>query len=118
MTNNTNGQAVTLPEAPASVTLEIEYRGFPALFTLRAASGRELLAMLDAAIVELDKRGAQPMPRRGGGKPKGPPPQQAPADGSAPICRIHGRPMKQSQYGGWFCSQKDEQGQYCPQKAR
>jgi hypothetical protein len=37
-------------------------------------------------------------------------------NGDAPKCHVHHRPMKQSQYGGWFCPVKDASGSYCKVK--
>jgi hypothetical protein len=36
-------------------------------------------------------------------------------NGDAPRCHVHHKSMKPSQYGGWYCTVKDEAG-YCKVK--
>ena len=53
-----------------------------------------------------------------------PPPQpqaesaQTQQSGQAPMCPTHNQPMAVSQYGGWYCKRKDQNGDYCKQKVR
>lgn len=53
------------------------------------------------------------------------PPQTAPQDAPVvqaeveptPYCPVHQRPMKVSNHGGWFCTAKIAEGQFCQEKA-
>lgn len=36
----------------------------------------------------------------------------------APMCSIHKYPMIRSQYGGWYCGKKTDDGKWCKQKVR
>lgn len=36
----------------------------------------------------------------------------------APTCRIHSQPMKPSKFGGWYCPNRDAEGEYCREKVR
>lgn len=108
----------TLPEAPASVTVKVLYRGHDVLFTLRGLDGRSVLSRLDVALTWLESHGATPAATSGGAK------AAAAADsGPAPTCPTHGRAMKQGKRGGWYCPTKllDDDGSgrpvYCRQKA-
>jgi hypothetical protein len=40
-----------------------------------------------------------------------------PAD-TVPACPVHKRPMKESQYGGYYCAMKMTDGTYCKSKAK
>lgn len=74
MTDTTNG-AAPLFEAPASVTVKIDYKGYTGiLFTLRGHSGGEVLQKLDAAIAWLDEHGAVPTSGHGNGNGSAPAP--------------------------------------------
>lgn len=103
----------TWTEAPASVNVRAHFRGFDVLLTLRADTGRDVLARLGAALDYLEANGATPTAARSGSA-------QAPAD--APTCPTHGRPMRQGRRGGWFCPVKvsDDEGDgrpvYCRQR--
>ena len=44
--------------------------------------------------------------------------QAAPAADGTPMCRDHQVPMKPSQYGGFYCSAKYEDGTYCKRKVK
>ncbi len=35
-----------------------------------------------------------------------------------PQCPTHHRPMKPSQHGGWYCTAKNGDGEYCKEKVR
>jgi hypothetical protein len=117
---NTNGSAkptpATFTEAPASLNFRFDYRGATGIqLTLRDVSGGALLGKIDAVIDHLEKMGAT----FSGGSGSAPTP---PAPAGAPTCPTHGKPMKQSQHGGWFCPHKiaDDDGAgkpiYCKQK--
>lgn len=41
-----------------------------------------------------------------------------PADGEAPICPEHGTPMKRSKFGGWYCPQRIDEDEFCPEKVK
>lgn len=89
-----------LPEAPASATVRIEYKGYDILFTLRDSAGTELLKKLEGAIVHFEKLGIKPA--------NGQSPRSANvASGDAPSCPTHNKPMKPSGQGaGWYCPVK------------
>lgn len=103
-----------LPEAPASVTVKLAYRGHDVMLTLRGLDGRSVLTRLDVVLTWLAQHGATPAASSGNG--------QAAAE-TAPTCPTHGRPMKQGRRGGWYCPAKiaedDGTGRplYCRAKA-
>lgn len=104
-----------LPEAPASVTVKVLYRGHDVMLTLRGLDGRSVLGRLDVALTWLAEHGATPATTSGS--------STRPADsGPAPTCPTHGRPMKAGKRGGWFCPVKiaDDDGAgrpvYCRQR--
>ena len=110
-------QGPALPEAPASVTVKVLYRGHDVMFTLRGHDGRTVLGRLDAALTWLEQHGATPATSTSSGS------STRPADsGPAPTCPTHGRPMKAGRKGGWFCPVKiaDDDGAgkpvYCRQR--
>lgn len=35
---------------------------------------------------------------------------------SAPLCPVHGVPMRPSKYGGFYCTQENSPGDYCAEK--
>ena len=35
-----------------------------------------------------------------------------------PRCPVHHRPMKPSQHGGWYCTAKNGEGEYCKERIR
>lgn len=112
--NGTNGRAivegaaalaalpaanVTLaPEAAASVTVRLAYRGRDVMLTLRGSTGGEVLSRLDVALTWLDAQGLTSTPA--------PALASSTAAEHAPTCPTHGRPMKQGRKGGWFCPAK------------
>lgn len=121
MNGNGNGNGTTHQghsEAPASATVKVMLRGYEVLYTLRDTSGVALLRKLDTALTHLEGMGASPAPTRGGGKGAAGPRVSVPVDGSAPLCPTHGKPMRPSNYGGYFCGQKEANGEYCKAKAR
>ena len=85
------------------------------MLTLRDDSGAALLPKVQAAIEHLNKMGAQPNGKGNGGNG---------GNGNAPTCPTHGRPMKPSKHGGWYCPVKvaDDDGTgkpvYCKQKVK
>ncbi len=118
---NTNGSSPQQhQEAPASATAKVKSpNGFVWLFTRRNESAGELLKEIEVLEKALLSKGFQPVeePQKGGRKGKSNY-VEAPTDGSAPRCPVHNAPMKASQYGGYYCSRKDEAGNYCSYKAK
>lgn len=47
-----------------------------------------------------------------------PPQAQAYTDDNPPVCNLHNKPMKPSQYGGWYCTSKLADGSYCNEKVK
>lgn len=98
-------------EAPASVNVRAQLRGFDVMLTLRGDTGRDVLARLGAALDYLEAHGAAPTTARPGG-----------ALADAPACPTHGAPMRQGKRGGWYCPAKlaDDGGDgrpvYCRQR--
>lgn len=45
-------------------------------------------------------------------------PAQPAANGAAPRCPVHGRPMSRSNYGGWYCTARLDDGAYCKETIR
>ena len=35
-----------------------------------------------------------------------------------PRCPVHHRPMKPSQHGGWYCTAKNGEGEYCKERIK
>lgn len=107
----------TLPEAPASVTVKLAYRGRDVMLTLRGLDGLTVLGRLDVALDWFEKHGATPATTSGSST------RPAAAADLAPKCPTHGRPMKQGKRGGWYCPAKlaDDDGTgrplYCRAKS-
>ena len=107
-------------EAPASWnTRYTRPDGFTCQLTLRGTDGADLLPTTDKAIEWLLEHGCQPVGNgyRGNGQSKA-------NNSEAPLCQTHGKPMKASKYGGWYCPVKiaDDDGTgkavYCKQKVK
>lgn len=109
-----------LPEAPASVTVKLAYRGRDVMLTLRGLDGRSVLGRLDAALDWLEQHGATPATST---TTSAGPAAAAVDQVAAPTCPTHGRPMKQGKRGGWYCPAKlaDDDGTgrplYCRARA-
>lgn len=86
-------------EAPASVELRFTLRGYDCSLVLKDVTGQGALTRLDTAITHLEKIGSEP-------NAPAPATNGHAATGTAPICPTHGKPMKPSQRGGWFCPVK------------
>ena len=106
-------------EAPASVNIRaVSPEGFPIQLTLRGIEGLDVMIRMQGAIVYLAKKGYTPSGNGNGHHGNG----ANGTNGSAPLCPTHGRPMKESKHGGWFCPVKvaDDDGTgkavYCKQK--
>lgn len=110
---------VTFTEAPASCTVKFYIGDYDAMLTLRDMTGQALLAKLPALLSTLGKMGATPTYRRRDADPAS---NGQATNGNAQICPTHGKPMKESQHGGWFCPVKiaDDDGSgkpvYCKAK--
>ena len=96
------GPAVTLPEAPVSLTMRAPYRGRELMITVRGAVDSAVFERLDAVISWLDAFAPAES------APTVPVPAAAPApvptaDQPAPTCPTHGTPMRPGNRGGWYC---------------
>jgi hypothetical protein len=114
--------SATFSEAPASWnTKYLRPDGFVCQLTLRAQDGADLLPKTDQAIEWLKAHDCKPM---NGYKVSGQGNGQSAANGNTPLCPTHGKPMKPSKYGGWYCPVKiaDDDGTgkpvYCKQKVK
>jgi len=95
-------------EAPASVNLKFNYKGFSGvMLTLRASTGTEVLTKLDGALIALEKMGAIP-----NGKPV------SSQNGDTPSCQHHGSMKRSQHFAGWYCPKKLDNGKYCSQKVK
>lgn len=94
-------------EAPASVELRFTLRGYDCSLVLKDITGQAVLTRLDGAISHLEKIGSQPTAHDAAtAAPATNGHAQAAFDSIAPTCPTHGKAMKQSQHGGWFCPVK------------
>jgi len=82
--------------------------------------GQNVVAgILKSSNAPANNNGHEPPP-----EPQPPQEQPTPANGQAPLCPTHGTPMRESQYGGWYCPVKvaDDGGDgrpvYCRQKVK
>ena len=117
--NSTNGTtaptgaaAPSFGEAPASGTVDaISPSGRRWLLTTRAATVGELMQRVEY----LDRWLSDRAWTAGAGRTQA-------AQGDAPLCPTHGKPMKQGKNGGWYCTVKlledDGTGKpvYCKQR--
>jgi hypothetical protein len=101
-------------EAPASINLKFDYRGYRGvMLTLRAGSGLDLLTKLDPALDTLEKMGATPAAGRNGRVPTA----ANGANGNAPACKYHGEMRRSKRFSGWYCPAKMGDGSsYCQEK--
>lgn len=113
---------VTFSEAPSSINLRFDYKGYEGIqLTLRDVSGSQLLHKLDAVLGKLEAMGATPTAeRKRGGQPQTSESSAPAADeaGAPPVCQYHG-PMKPStkKAGSWYCPAKMGDGSYCKSKS-
>lgn len=98
--------ALQLPEAPASVTVKVMYRGFDVMLTLRDIDGRAALGKLDAALGWFEAHGATPAPTYNSRPARQGAPIGDTTTAAAPVCPTHNRPMKPGRKGGFFCPTK------------
>ncbi len=119
--SNNGKSGEPLPEAPASATAKVKSpNGFTWLLTRRNSSVSALLKELETIEAYLTSNGWEPVeePQRGGKRKSKSNYVEAPTNGTAPRCPQHQAPMKASQYGGFYCTRKDEAGNYCSYKAK
>lgn len=76
----------------------------------------ELVKEVEQLESLLTARGWSPVPERTYGR-KGKT-IAAPSDGSAPLCPEHNAQMASSRYGGFYCTRRDDAGNYCKHKAK
>lgn len=97
--------AATPPDGkrPVAVTIHAQLDGF----------GFEL----EAVVYVGELPGLMKKLREAGVEPQGQPLPKPATEDALPVCRIHGRPMKESKKGGWFCPAKLADGSYCEEKA-
>lgn len=92
-------------QKPARFTITAEVEGFPVSIEVEGKA-EALRAMID----RLKAIGAHPPQGKASG-----------AQGAAagvPVCPVHNLTMKPSRKpGGYFCSKRMENGEYCPEKA-
>lgn len=122
--------AVTFNEAPSSINLRFDYKGYEGIqLTLRDVSGAQLLQKLDAVIVKLAAMGATPTAERNrnasgryaserGGQAQGETSTTSAIGEAIPVCQYHG-PMKAStkKPGSYYCPAKMGDGSYCKEKS-
>lgn len=125
MTTQVNGNgtapAPTFTEAPASATARVisPVTGLEWMLTTRAATTRELLGQVRTLETWLIENGWHAAPARAEAAHNG---NGQAAQGDAPLCPTHGKPMKQGKGGGWYCPVKlledDGTGKpvYCKQR--
>ena len=105
----TTGEA--LPEAPASASAKmISPNGIEWLLTTRDFTVNGLLKKIEVMESHLLKDGWTPAGYRSGNG------NGASASKDAPICSVHNKPMKRSQFEGWYCPRKNSDGSYCKEK--
>jgi len=115
----------TFTEAPASVNFRAtNANGFTVQFTMRNGEMGELVKRVDQLTGHLLASGWAAQGSNGYQKRSGNGNGQSANNGNAPLCPTHGKPMKPSKYGGWYCPVKiaDDGGDgkpvYCKQKVK
>ena len=117
---------MTHTEAPFSLTTKlVDANGFEWLLTVRQGAtlqeARAIWKLATDITGGLLDHGVKPASRFNGTSANGNGQQ---VNGNAPLCSTHGKPMRQSQHGGWFCPVKiaDDDGTgrpvYCKQKVK
>jgi len=104
-------------ESPVSWTVRYTtVDGFDAMLTLRGDDLQKVMSLARSTTAGMSKAGCKPNGHTAaaiGGNGK-----------AAPMCPTHGKPMKQSQHGGWYCPVKvaedggDGKPVYCKQKVK
>jgi len=105
-------------EAPASVNFRAtNSSGFTVQFTMRNGQMGPLVKQVEQLTAHLLATG---WTAQGNGNHRG----NSQGNGNAPTCPTHGKAMKQSKFGGWYCPVKiaDDDGAgkavYCKQKIK
>lgn len=94
------------PAPSARFTIQASLDGFPIVIEGEGRAG-DLRVIVD----RLKAIGAEP-------PQVAPSAQSEPTKKTAPICPVHGTPMKASQKPGtFFCPKRTDDGDYCPEKA-
>jgi hypothetical protein len=117
--------AAALPEAPASASAKmISSNGIEWLLTTRDHTVNGLLTKVKVMEEHLLKDGWTPA-RNGYARSVAPTGDAPTSEGAAPVCPMHGTPMKASKHGkGFYCPQKiaDDDGTgkpvYCKQTVK
>jgi hypothetical protein len=100
-------EQMSFSEAPSAVSIKaLSPQGFDLILTVRDSDTAALMPRMLSALEWLSSKGFQPT---NGYHSNG-------TNGSAPICQVHGKPMKASQYGGYYCPRKLDDGTYCKEK--
>lgn len=108
MPEQTKTDERTWTEAPASVNLKFNFRGFDTMLTLRGESGADVLPKLETAIEWLQGHGAAATVA-GNGNGNG----TQGGDSETKICAIHGAKMRRREKQGdiWYSHRAfDENG--------
>ncbi len=122
---NGNGKTATVLQHEAAVSATIKMQtaaGAEFLFTVRSGATPSMVEQaLDSFVYGVkyakDKYHFEPLVEiytpapNGNGQA-----QSSPPEGEQPVCNLHNRAMKPSQYGGWYCTAKNEDGTYCKNK--
>ncbi len=103
-------RSAMLPEAPVSVNGYVQLHGSRVQVTLRGTNAAAVIADMSAVLAqhvapspELVQQFQEPA---------------LPDAPVAPVCPLHQREMSASKWGGWFCTSKTDDGQYCPNKVK
>ncbi len=119
MSNGNGSTPQSHTEAPTSATAKFRSpQGATWMITRRNESAGALLKEIEQIEKVLLSKGWEPVEEKGG-KSRGKSNYvEAPTDGSAPLCPVHNAPMSVSQYGGYYCTKKTPDGEYCSYKSR
>ncbi len=118
-----------LPEAAISITMRGTFAGMPGtLVTLRGWSMSEIAARAEqvkaqaaclAGIFEAPSAPAAPLDDDEDGDEDG---DEEVVSGfrstSPPLCPAHDTEMKRSKFGGWYCPQRIDDDEFCPEKIK
>lgn len=124
--NGSNGQNTASPAQPQAMqtviqgeasfswnSLARDENDWEEQFTVRAATGAELIHRVNALKAHLIKSGYKPITRRNN-PPRGE--ANTPESEPAPLCAIHKTPMQKRSKDGrswWSCVEKLDDGQWC-----
>lgn len=100
---------------PITVTFKIQHDGFGADLTAEC-----LIEHIPGIVAKLREQGVTPAnsPYVWEGQPSDRTNGAGSGSSDAPICPVHGTPMRQStKHSGWYCSRKIVDGSYCKERA-